>query len=540
MRRARAIKLITLMAVLAAVLPLFGAVLIAQQQGLNAELARVSSYARVVVNRSDRAVQQMDEAIDALTELYQQQGGGDACSEMMLNTMRELGVSGEYTKVAGFVRDDRMYCSTLGVHEEGIYVGPVDIVTANQTRLRYTPPELGSGQLRSTVDVPYVSLERNGFIAMTHRSQAVDLVVDLDGVLFATFDPTTNGIRTSNAPLSNEWVVETAGLQESAFVSDGYVVGVVRSGQIQFTGALAAVPVRYLNEAVYDFIILLLPIGLVAGAGLSAALVYLARQQTSLATQIKLGLKRDEFFLVYQPVVDISDGRWLGAEALLRWRRRDGEVVMPDAFIPIAEQSGVISQLTMRVIELVQRDMSALLATLPDFFVALNLSARDLQSERTLDLLMDLKRNTAARSGQLVVEVTERMLVDPEQAARTIRTIRSRGIQVAIDDFGTGYCSLSYLETLSFDALKIDRLFVEAIDKQAATSPVVLHIIEMAKTLGLKIVAEGVETSAQARYLQDNGVEFAQGWLYSKPVTAERLIQQLAVTDGSIPQPASV
>lgn len=529
MRRSRAVKLIILMAILAAVGPLLTAVFLAQRQGLNAELERVTAYARVVINRSDRAVEQMRLTINILSSLHQELGG-DACAPEMLNKMRELGVSMEYMKVAGFVRDDLMYCSTLGTHDEGLHIGAIDTVTETGTHLRYSPPLIPSGPGPAGQEVPYVSLERFGFIAMTHRTQAVDLVVDQEGVLFGTFDPTTNEIRTSNAPITQQWVLDTVGTTEAAFVSDGYVVGVVRSDAVQFTGAVAAVPVRYLNEAVYEFVLLLLPIAVVAGAGLSASLIYLARQQSSLATQIRLGLKRDEFFLVYQPVVDISNGHWLGAEALLRWKRRDGEIVMPDAFIPIAEQSGVISQLTMRVIELVERDMSALLTAVPDFFITMNLSARDLQSERTLDLLMNLKRSTGANSGQLVVEITERMLVDPEHAARSIQTIRSRGIHVAIDDFGTGYCSLSYLETMSFDALKIDRLFVEAIDKQAATSPVVLHIIEMAKTLGLKIVAEGVETNEQAQYLIENGVDFAQGWLYSKPLTAERLIQQVAVS----------
>lgn len=530
MRRSRAVKLIILMAVLAAVGPLLAAVYLAQRQGLDAELGRVTSYARVVVNRSDRAVDQMQQAINSLTALYQELGG-DACAPAMLTRMRELGVSMEFMKVAGFVRDDRLYCSTLGIHEQGLDIGRVDTVTVNGTRLRYAPPLLPPAPGQAAAEVPYVSLERAGFIAMTHRTQAVDLVVDQEGVLFATFDPTTNEIRTSNAPINQDWVINTEGSTEAAFVADGYVVGVVRSDQIQFTGAIAAVPIHYLNSAIYEFILLLLPIALVAGTGLSASLIYLARQQSSLATQIRLGLKRDEFFLTYQPVVDISNGRWLGAEALLRWKRRDGEIVMPDAFIPIAEQSGLISQLTMRVIDLVETDMSALLTAEPDFFVTINLSARDLQSERTLDLLMNLKRNSGANSGQLMVEITERMLVDPEQAARSIQTIRSRGIHVAIDDFGTGYCSLSYLETMSFDALKIDRLFVEAIDKQAATSPVVLHIIEMANTLGLKIVAEGVETREQADYLREHGVHFAQGWLYSKPLLAEQLIQQIATSD---------
>lgn len=535
MRRSRAVKLIILMALLAAVGPLLAAVYLAQRQGLDAELERVTSYARVVVDRSDRAVEQMLLSIRSLSEDHARLGG-DACSPAMLARMRELGVSMEFIKVAGYVRDERMYCSSLGIHENGLDIGPVDTVTANGTRLRYSAPDVDSGDSAEVnpdpvvPDVPYVSLELNGFIAMAPRTQAVDLVVDQEGVLFGTFDATTNAMRTSNGQINNDWVTRTLGSNETAFVADNYIIGVVRSDRVQFTGAIAAVPIRYLNASVYEFVILLLPIALIAGAGLSASLVYLARQQSSLATQIRFALKRDEFYLVYQPVVDISNGRWLGAEALLRWKRRDGEIVMPDAFIPIAEQSGVISQLTMRVIELVERDMSALLTAVPDFFITINLSARDLQSERTLDLLMNLKRNTGANSGQLVVEITERMLVDPEHAARAIQTIRSRGIHVAIDDFGTGYCSLSYLETMSFDALKIDRLFVEAIDKQAATSPVVLHIIEMAKTLGLKIVAEGVETKEQANYLREHGVEFAQGWLYSKPLIAERLIQQFAVS----------
>jgi sensor c-di-GMP phosphodiesterase-like protein len=528
MRRSRAVKLMIAVAFLAAVGPLLAAVFLAQRQGLNAELERVTSYARVVANRSDRAVEQMVSAIQILSTQYAVDGG-DACSPAMLARMRELGITMEFMKFAGHVRDGRMYCSTLGIHDVGLDIGLVDVVTVNGTRIRYDSPIIQDLSGDTSPDVPYVSLERDGFIAMAHRTQAVDLVVDQDGVLFGTFDPTTNEIRTSNAPINSQWILDTIGSSEAAFATDGYVVGVVRSDQVQFTGAIAAIPIRYLNSAVYEFVFLLLPIALIAGAGLSVSFLYIARQQSSLTTQIKSGLKRNEFFLVYQPVVDISNGRWLGAEALLRWRRRDGELIMPDSFIPVAEQSGVISQLTMRVIELVESDMSVMLATVPDFFITINLSARDLQSEKTLDMLTKLKRNTGAHSGQLMVEITERVLVDPKQAARSIENIRSQGIHVAIDDFGTGYCSLSYLETISFDTLKIDRLFVEAIDKNAATSPVVLHIIEMAKTLGLKIVAEGVETQEQAQYLQDHGVQFAQGWLYCKPLTAARLIQQFAV-----------
>jgi sensor c-di-GMP phosphodiesterase-like protein len=140
---------------------------------------------------------------------------------------------------------------------------------------------------------------------------------------------------------------------------------------------------------------------------------------------------------------------------------------------------------------------------------------------------MTMVGDNGINSGQVVVELTELMLVDANAAKTVISAMREQGIQVAIDDFGTGYCSLSYLETMQFDCLKIDRLFVEAIDTEAATNRVVLHIIEMARTLNLKVIAEGVETEAQAQYLKEHGVEYAQGWLYSRAIAPAELIARL-------------
>ncbi|MEX2332744.1 MAG: EAL domain-containing protein, partial [Pseudohongiella sp.] len=158
----------------------------------------------------------------------------------------------------------------------------------------------------------------------------------------------------------------------------------------------------------------------------------------------------------------------------------------------------------------------------------INLSAKDLQSGKTLDKLMAVVRASGAGAGQIVAELTERMLVDASAAKGVIEAMRRQGVRVAIDDFGTGYCSLSYLETMQFDCLKIDRLFVEAIDTEAATNRVVLHIIKMARTLNLKLIAEGVETEAQAQYLNQQGVEYAQGWLFSRAIAPGDLIKGLA------------
>jgi len=523
MHRSRALTITIVVALLAAVLPVLAAVYLARQQALETELERVTTYATVVVDRSERVVRQLLTAIGHIDSARNR--GMEECSSEMLDLMRDISMTMEYTKVVGVVHNDVLVCSSMGRHSKGVAVGPVEAVAYDGTLLRFVAPAIHGDSA-----VPYVSLERNGLIAMAPRNQAVDVIVDQYDSLFATFDPTTGVIRTSSGDVNPDWVNRLNDTNAAAFVADGYIVGVVRSDTIRFTGALAAIPVAYLNESVRDLILLLLPVSLLAGGGLSASLLYLARQQMSLPALIKQGLKRDEFFLEYQPVVDINTGSWLGAEALLRWRRRDGEVLYPDAFIGAAEESGLISQLAVKVIEMVERDLGILISAEPSFFVALNLSARDLQSDAVLDRLLELKRSTGAMPGQLIVELTERVLVEPEIAARTIEEMRSRGIYVAIDDFGTGYCSLSYLEHMPFDALKIDRLFVEAVDKQAATSPVVLHIIEMARTLGMKIVAEGVQTAEQEKFLRDNGVKYAQGWLYSRSLPAGQLVNHFLLT----------
>lgn len=518
MRRSRALKFIIAVTLITAIGPVLTAIYLAQQQGLATEFDRVTSYARSVAARSDRAVDQMQETIDILIAT----NTGDTCSDAMLNQMRQLGISMEFMKVAGAVSGELMMCSTLGLHEQGLALGPPDSVTPMGARLRLNAPMPLSSQ------TPYISIERDGFIAMAHRSQAVDLVVDQEGVLFATFDPSSGEIRTSSGVVDPQWMSAVDEVPEAAFISNGYIVGVVRSDEVALTAAIAAIPARYLDERVWTFIWVLLPIGLVTAVVLTGSVIYVARMQVSLPTQIRQGLRHNEFYLEYQPVIDLRTKHWVGAEALVRWRRRDGRIMQPDDFIPVAEHSGLIGLLTEKVIELASQDMVAALRDNPDFFLTLNLSAKDLQSGKTIDRLMTMVQDSGASAGQIVVELTERMLVDASAAKAVIAAMRKQGIRVAIDDFGTGYCSLSYLETMQFDCLKIDRLFVEAIDTEAATNRVVLHIIEMARTLNLKLIAEGVETEAQAQYLSEQGVEYAQGWLYSKAIAPADLIARLS------------
>jgi len=267
---------------------------------------------------------------------------------------------------------------------------------------------------------------------------------------------------------------------------------------------------------------------LAAGAGLGLLLViawiYLilrfSRHQLSLATELRQALSAGRIWVHYQPVLDMVSGRCVGAEALARWERENGETVDPDVFIPVAEDAGLVQDITLAVLKLAVREMKNVLTEFPGMSINLNLAADDLKNER---IGIELGRVLAAAHlspGTIKLEITERALVNSDTSRAMIRKFRSLGHQVAVDDFGTGYSSLSYLQSFELDVLKIDKSFVDAIGTEAATSQVIVHVIEMAKSLGLTMVAEGVESPDQMDWLIAHGVHLGQGYLFSQPLSA--------------------
>lgn len=261
--------------------------------------------------------------------------------------------------------------------------------------------------------------------------------------------------------------------------------------------------------------------GLVLAALLGWLVALLLRRDQSLARALAQALRRDEFELDYQPLVDLDTGRCVGAEALLRWRRADGQRVRPDLFIPQAEDSGQITAITRWVIRQVLQEQGELLRQHPQLYISVNLAAADLVEAHFPAEADEALRTAGVAPAQLVYEVTERGLVDPQRAVAVLEPLRQAGHRIAIDDFGTGYSSLSYLQQLPVDVLKIDKSFVDALGTEAASSPVAPHIIAMARALGLKVIAEGVEQAEQARLLAELGAQIGQGWLFAKPLSGQ-------------------
>ncbi|RYF07728.1 MAG: EAL domain-containing protein [Comamonadaceae bacterium] len=275
------------------------------------------------------------------------------------------------------------------------------------------------------------------------------------------------------------------------------------------------------KEEIWHLGLLLLPAGLLSAGIVIFLVLRVSRKRLSPLMELRQGIRNREFVVQYQPIVELASGRCVGAEALVRWKRPEGDMVRPDLFIPLAEEHGIISEISEQVMQQVVRDMDGLLSLHPDIHVAVNLAAQDVATTAALQRILSLIPLGRIDPAQIWLEVTERGCVQGGEGAIALQDARTAGHQVAIDDFGTGYCGLQYLQTLPVSILKIDRSFVQTIATDSVSSVVLPHIIDLAQAMHLQMVAEGVETQEQADYLVSRGVQFAQGWLFARPMSVE-------------------
>jgi diguanylate cyclase (GGDEF)-like protein len=253
------------------------------------------------------------------------------------------------------------------------------------------------------------------------------------------------------------------------------------------------------------------------------------RERVRLMHALRGGFARGELFLAYQPQVELAARRPFGAEALLRWRTEDGRFVPPDRFIPIAEYSGLIIDIGAWVMreacaELVRVRAAGHL----DFTMSINVSQVQFRHPHFIDMLRAALDATGAPPENVELEITESMAMEePDLLIERLAEIKRTGVSIAIDDFGTGFSSLSYLQRLCVDRLKIDRAFVTEITDAARGSSIAEMVIELGRNLGLSIIAEGVEDEIQAQILQSLGCPLAQGYLFARPLAPQALIEWL-------------
>ena len=273
--------------------------------------------------------------------------------------------------------------------------------------------------------------------------------------------------------------------------------------------------------------------------GLAFAVHTYFRYRKNPIVEIERALKANEFVPYFQPILDITDGRLIGAEVLIRWRRGDGTIAAPASFIPLAESSGLIFELTRALMLRVCREAGEAIGRRPRLAVSFNMTARLFLDEATVSMVRDVFFGSPIAPSQVVLEVTERQPLEDLASARgVIASLQDLGMRVALDDVGTGHGGLSYLLKLGVDIIKIDKLFIDAIGAERYSTTIIRSLCELARSMRMEIVAEGVENFDQVSYLREQGVRYAQGYVFAPPLPCASFLQLLDATD-PLPRQAS-
>jgi sensor c-di-GMP phosphodiesterase-like protein len=399
------------------------------------------------------------------------------------------------------------------------------------------PDSVGTDGVKAYRNIPLFRLPNIGVVAL----QAGDSYV----VMYPYFDNlrepsaihkkvTTVSEAERDQPLPMAGVAVQPSWQQLTTNSD------LRIGEIMFSTRCSSLSINHICTTDYysvsealranrgelkAFIVL----GGLTGALFGVVLSFLYRRNRSMEQQLRRAIHKDQLRVVYQPIVDLANGRIVGAEALARWTDEEGYAVGPDVFVKIAEQRGFVGLITRLVVRHVLRDFAATLRAHPDFHLSINVAAADLGDPEFLLMLEHALERAGVAAQSLVIEITEGSTVQYKTAMETIVRLHQRGHSVHIDDFGTGYSSLSYLHDLSVDVIKIDKSFTQTVGTEAVTAGIVPQILAMAEALSLRVIVEGIETRQQAEYFAAQAHSIlGQGWLFSRAVAPDEFHRLLA------------
>ncbi|GGP24283.1 signal transduction protein [Silvimonas amylolytica] len=454
---------------------------------------------------------------------------GETCGDAYLQSMRHVSLTHRYVQDIITLRDrEYLMCGSM--------LGRL----TQQTRLR--PPSwqgpghrvwLNAYDIENT-GIPMLVIADARNAVLVDPDSLVDVVVEDPGLTLSLVGTATNEVIASWHNAQPEYVLkgyQSPGTRQA----DGNYYVMVKSNQLPIA-VVAGEPTGNLMRHWYASLRIWLPFGVVLGLAAAAALWVFIRNRSSMVGQLRDAIRRKRLLVHYQPIVDLTTRRCIGAEALVRWPQAKGAMIRPDIFVPLAEDNGLIQSMTDLVLDLVCAEMATLLQLRSDLYVSINLAAIDLSTERFVAVLKRKLPQVGVEPARIAIEATERGFMDADSARDVIGKLRASGHRVLIDDFGTGYSGLSYLQTFEVDVLKIDKSFIDTVGTEAATASVAPHIVEIGHSLNLKMIAEGVETEAQAQWLQAHGVQSGQGWLFGKPVPAADFLAFLA-KDRQAPEP---
>jgi sensor c-di-GMP phosphodiesterase-like protein len=260
-------------------------------------------------------------------------------------------------------------------------------------------------------------------------------------------------------------------------------------------------------------------------------------QRDNPVAELERALEAGEFIPYYQPIVDIRSGQLRGAEVLVRWKKPDGSLVLPGAFVPLAESSGLILAMTRRLMRHVCTDLGPAIGMRPGLKIGFNMAARLFRDESIVKEVRNAFAGSPIDLSQVVLELTERDPIESlTETRRVIAALQGIGVRIAIDDVGTGHSGLSYMLKLGVDIIKIDKMFVDAIGSDRNSKTIVETLIDLAHNMRMDVIAEGVETFEQVIHLRELGIRSAQGYVFAPPLPGSAFLQLIEAID---PLPAA-
>lgn len=503
MNRAKIIIIATLLAVLGALLPISATLYLSWQRATDIESDRLLSFAQRGIERARISLGDAEKALQAAQAL-----NSPPCSTTHIRQMRLIEMNTRSIEDIGYFDHGLLKCTPAGLVLKEVSHTPIEFTTDNGLAISSNViPEVNGGK-------GMIGISSKAYKVLIDPMRFADIILKPDTQL---------AIATRNGKLLG--TLHQPDLTQVQQLLDGkYVSATSMALRDKDLIAVVMEPSRTIATQMWREMMVLLPLGILMAGFIVGLVVWVSGKRLSPLGELRLAVENREFVVHYQPLIELRSGMCVGAEALVRWRRPDGSMTRPDLFIPLAEESGLILPITDQVLAAVIEDLRDILQAERQLHIAINISAADIKSGRVLDVVTHALSGTDIQAQQIWLEATERGFMDIDAARVTISKARAMGHAVAIDDFGTGYSSLSYLQGLPMDALKIDKSFIDTIDTESATSSVTPHIIEMARALKLQIVAEGVETQAQADYLLEHEVDVGQGWLFSKALPAQEFI----------------
>lgn len=506
-------KMLKLLGTLTVVLlPVVLALWFAHIRAMSETRTQLHSFAQLVLNKTELVIQQADLARD-MAQLYQGKMCTPAHQKSMLNIIRGR----LYISELIYAQDDRFLCST-SMAPSVPYIMP----TADYKRT----PDVSIYYYR---DTPFFSgynmtyMQRGNYVVVINPLSYSEVMSDDPGLLWGVYDTITDTFFSASNQAHVKQFLPLVRGKASTFQLDDRFYTIVRSEKRPIAIIVSTTRDR-VHQNFYHEAALTIPFGVICSI-LMLLMWWRTRQQYySPRRLLRRALEKRQLRLHYQPIIDIKNGQCVGAEALMRWPGCKGEVMSPTEFIPLAEKEGMIESITDYVVEEVFNDLGYFLSAHPQIYISINLSASDFHSSRLIALIAEKARDYSVAAQQIKVEVTERGFIDVHKMTPVIQAFRQAGYEVAFDDFGTGYSNLHNLAALNVDILKIDKSFISTLATNSTSHLIAEHIIEMAQSLHLKTIAEGVETADQMEWLLERGVQYCQGWYFAKALPPQEFM----------------